>query len=40
MTAPYLRPLMVEQIAQHTAASERVVQMRLIDLAHQPQVFG
>jgi hypothetical protein len=37
--AAHLQALLAEQIAQHPAAGERVVQMQLVDLAHQPQVF-
>jgi hypothetical protein len=33
MTA-YLQTLMAEQIAQHPAPGERVVQVHLVDLAH------
>lgn len=40
MAATHLQTLMAGQIAQHSAAVKWVVQMQLVDLPHQTQVFG
>jgi hypothetical protein len=40
MPAANLQPSLPEQIAQHPVAGKRVIQVQLIDLAHQPQVPG
>src|ERR1035438_3451619 len=38
MPAANFQALLAKQIAQHPAAGERIVEMQLVDLAHQPQV--
>ena len=39
MPAAHLQALLPEQVAQHAAAGERIVQMQLVDAPHQPQIF-
>jgi hypothetical protein len=40
MAAAHFQALMAEQIEQHAATGKRVVQMQLVDLAHQSQILG
>jgi hypothetical protein len=40
VAAAYSEPLLPEQATQHPAAGKWIVEMQLVDLAHQPQIFG
>jgi hypothetical protein len=40
MAAPHLAFLLAEHVAQHAAARKRIVQMQLVDPAHQTQILG